>query len=287
MKLSNLDTHKWNLTSQFGEDGVLTFILAQLPDSDKTCVEFGAWDGKLFSNTFHLIKNHGYGGVLIEADKSKHQELATTYKDNPLVTPICKFVGWSSNTLDEILSKTELPKNFDFLSIDIDGNDYHVWEACQRYTPKVVCIEYNPTIPTGVSFVQCKDPTIRQGASISSIVQLATEKGYTLVAVTRNNAIFVLNCYASHFPLDSHTPEALRTDTEWVTHLFFGVNGEVMVSGNLTTPWHGVDVRGIVRQLPGFLRGFPPEMPIWKRKLLGAYKKLCLSPRGYPNFKAQ
>jgi hypothetical protein len=43
-----------NVTSQSGEDGILREVFARIGLKSRWCVEFGAWDGKKFSNTFDL-----------------------------------------------------------------------------------------------------------------------------------------------------------------------------------------------------------------------------------------
>ena len=89
----------------------------------------------------------------------------------------------------------------DVLSIDIDYNDYWVWEAVQRLTPRVVVIEYNAVYPPPVRFSVPYDPngwwdgTSHYGASLQALTDLGTSKGYALVAcsLTGVNAFFVRN----------------------------------------------------------------------------------------------
>jgi len=269
-----LDHFLKNVHSQFGEDGVLEAILRVLPSSDKWCVEFGAWDGRYLSNACHLIDSNGFSAVLIEADPKKFKQLTANFSKNRKVLPICKFVGWKNHTLDEILADTPIPLDFDFLSIDVDGNDYHIWEAVRRYVPKIVCIEFNPTIATGIDFVQPKDASSIQGASLSALVGLGKSKGYALVAVTRNNAIFVRDQYFLLFDIPDNSPDKLRVDCSWVTHIFWGMDGEPVILGNQVIPWHGIRIERMVRKTPGILRGFPPSMPWWKRKALGLWKRV-------------
>jgi hypothetical protein len=89
------------------------------------------------------------------------------------------------------LAKTAIPLGFDFLSIDIDGNDFHVWNATRVYRPKFICIEFNPTIPTEIDFVQPASLNISQGSSLKSLVALGTAKRYELASVLQFNAFFV------------------------------------------------------------------------------------------------
>ena len=178
--------------SQGGEDGIIEKILEILGNSTKWCVEFGSWDGKYLSNTYNLIANHDYSAVLIEGDAKRFKVLKKNFGDNSKIIPVNAFVGSNEDDcLDRILEKTEMPEEFDLLSIDIDGSDYHVWDAVQKYSPKVVVIEFNPTVPPCVEFVQARDMTVNQGSGILSMVNLAKKKGYELVAAESANAFFV------------------------------------------------------------------------------------------------
>ena len=180
--------YKGNVYSQAGEDGIIEKILEIIPDNNNWCVEFGAWDGKHLSNTRYLIQDKSYSAVLIEGNTQKFEELKRNYNSCRNVIPINEFVGFSKDdNLDKLLSTKPIPYNFDFLSIDIDGNDYHVWKSMTVYEPKVVCIEFNQTIPNEVRFVQDADPCINQGSSLLSLVELGTEKGYELVSVSSWN----------------------------------------------------------------------------------------------------
>lgn len=248
--------HARNVNSQFGEDGILETILATLPTRDHWCVEFGAWDGCHLSNTKNLIDHHGYRAVLIEADKNRFDRLCKNFPDRRLVTPINAFVGFSaSDRLDKLLEKTDIPKDFDFLSIDIDGNDYHAWNAVTDYRPKVVCVEYNPTIPTGIHFVQAANPAIQHGNSLTSLVELATSKGYELICVLPVNAIFVRKADFPVFEIRDNRPETLRKDESLVTQIFSGYDGTVFLRGCQKLPWHLIDLDEMsFQRIPRFLR---------------------------------
>ena len=145
--------------SQFGEDGILNEIINRIDNNklDKWCVEFGAKDGILDSNTYNLIKNHSYSAVLIESDLKYFKKLEKNFISKKIIK-INKFVSFDGiNSLDNILKDTDLPKNFDFLSIDVDGCDYHIFENLNLFKPKIVIIEFNHLIPNEVDFIQKKD----------------------------------------------------------------------------------------------------------------------------------
>jgi hypothetical protein len=129
---------KDNTYSQTGEDGIIKKILEILPEKDQWCVEFGAWDGVFLSNTRNLIEQDGYHAVLIEGSKKKYADLCRNYANSEKVVALNNLVGFSdADNLDQILKDTPIPTNFDFLSIDVDGNDYHIWKAVSRYRPKL------------------------------------------------------------------------------------------------------------------------------------------------------
>lgn len=271
-----LSKHAGNVTSQKGEDGIIAKALEVIGSRDHWCVEFGAWDGKECSNTYNLIVNKGYSAVLIEADHKRYTKLAEAFRDNGKVIPVNAMVGFEKdNNLDVILAKYPIPEDFDFLSIDIDGNDYHVWEAVVRYRPKLLVIEYNPTIPNSVEFVQSRDMNLTHGSSLRSIIKLCREKGYELVAVTDLNGIFVAAKYFPLFGISDNSIDALRLSDADVTYIFSGYDGTVFLSGCRRLVWHGVeyDPRR-VQQLPFWLRIFPPKLGCIRLACLGLLRKL-------------
>jgi hypothetical protein len=181
-----------NVSSQDGEDGIIEFIIKTIAPDNSYCVEFGAWDGKYCSNCFNLIENRGWAGAMIEANSEKYKELVQTYANNPKVSCVNKFVQFDSpNSLDDILDEVQAPAHLGVLSIDIDGNDYHVWKSLKRYHPELVVIEFNPTVPNDVIFVQERAHHVTQGCSLLALILLGKEKGYELVCCTRWNAFFV------------------------------------------------------------------------------------------------
>lgn len=278
-----LAEHRRNVFSQNGEDGVLEKILEHLQPQERTgwCVEFGAWDGARWSNTRNLIEHAGYSAVLIEGDPQRFEALKARYAGNGRVVPRRAFVGFGDrDNLDEVLKDTPVPKDFDLLSVDIDGNDYHVWAATSAYRPKVVCIEFNPTIPPQVDFVQPADPALNQGSSLRALARLAQAKGYELASATSVNAFFVRRECFERLGIEGNTVEALMTDTSHVSWIFSGMDGSVFLRGSCRHPWHGVPLRA--KQLPFFLRGFPGSFGPIRRALLKAYRALrSLTDVGY------
>jgi hypothetical protein len=188
--------YRRNIYSQNGEDGILRELLRRLPTQTKWVCEFGTLDGKLHSNTFHLIESEDYSGVFIESDAVSYEQLLATAAEHPTIVPLHRTVGVSGDdTLDAILSTTAIPTSFDVLSIDIDSYDYQVWETVKDYTPSIVVIEINSSIPP-TRFDSIHGAGSSQGTGFLPMVALGVSKGYTLVCHT-GNLIFVRNDLAS------------------------------------------------------------------------------------------
>ncbi len=251
--------YRRNVHSHDGEDGIIEKVLGLIPDKNKWCVEFGAWDGIYLSNTRNLIANHEYSAVLIEGSAAKHEELKRNNEQYKSVIPLCTFVGFDKrDNLDTILSSTPIPKDFDFLSIDVDGNDYHIWRAMSEYKPKLVCIEFNPTIPTTSKFIQEPDFSITRGCSLSALDDLAKEKGYELICVISVNAFFVRKEYYPLFQMETNSPEVLRTDLSGLTYFCVGYDGKVFLEGYCKLPWHNLAIdTEAIQPLPPSLRTYP------------------------------
>jgi hypothetical protein len=189
MELKKFET---NIKSQFGEDGIIKEIFNLIGTSNKICVEFGAWDGIHFSNTWTLWHNEGWEALLIEGDSEKYQTLIANTSAFSNVKPYMAYVMPDGpNSLDEIFKKYNYPVNIDLLSIDIDGDDYYIFDGLKNYCPRLIVIEYNPTIPPSVELIQQKGEYF--GASALSILKLAHKKGYKLVHVTETNLFLVNN----------------------------------------------------------------------------------------------
>jgi hypothetical protein len=239
--LKNLSQSEKIVYSQSSEDGMIEEILELLPDKDYWCCEFGANDGILISNTYNLIKNKNYSSVLIEGDSRVFKNLVHNFKDNEKAVLINTLVGYESdNNLNVILSKTPIPKNFDLISIDVDGDDYYIWDATTEYNPKIVIIEYNCTMPTGLNLVQPKKAFF--GSSISAFVELASKKDYFLIATTTTNLIFVDNKYLHLFNLYEKDINKLRMNTDSVTYMFESYDGKIYTTGKNSLLWGNKDL---------------------------------------------
>lgn len=275
--LPPLSSCRWNAYSQQGEDGIVDEILTRIGRavrSDGWCVEFGAWDGIHLSNTYNLIRNKAYKAVLIEGDRRKFQELCRNIPAETAIK-VCEFISFTgSNTLDEVLGRTPIPIDFDFLSIDIDGCDYFIFESLKNYKPKVICIEYNSTIPNDVEFIQPKDFRVKQGASAKSITKLARSKGYTLVATTECNLVFVQDRLKEAVVGDAELSlDDLRDDSTYKAYIFSGFDGTIFTNReHVVMPWHGLQLdSGSLQQLPKYLRKFVDDYSLLQRLLFVAF----------------
>lgn len=255
-----LSQYARNVVSQTGEDGVIEKIFELVPATgERWCVEFGAWDGKHFSNTWNLIANRGWNGVLIEASEQRFTELVNTYRDNPRAICVNKLIRFEGeDSLDDALAATPIPKNFDLLSIDVDGNDYHIWESVVKFEPKAVVIEINPTIPNDVAFVQEKNMTVNQGNSLLAMVLLGRKKGYELVGTTTFNAFFVKKEFYPAFRIANNDIFLMYNPGPFETKFFQLYDGTLVLNGCQSLVWHGIAIREeAIQVLPPELRRFP------------------------------
>jgi len=235
-----------NIHSQYGEDGIVGEILRRIgvmdEDRNKWCVEFGAWDGIHLSNTYHLINDHGWHAVLIEGEEKRHKQLCRNIPQEEVVK-ICRFVGFEPHdSLDSILAETPIPQDFDFLSIDIDGCDWHVWDSLKEYRPKVVCIEHNQTIPVDIAYVQPRDFNVKIGNGCKALDNLAHEKGYRTVCLTPGNVIAVRDDLVDRVLKDVPTIEDMA-NPDARRFVFVGYDGTVLSNfETLPNLWHPTKV---------------------------------------------
>jgi hypothetical protein len=248
---------------------ILGAVLA-FPNPAKFSVEFGAWDGLHLLNCRNLIQEHGHGAVLIEADSAKFERLRKNYGGVSRVECLQAMVGWGkADSLDAILRTTGCPARFDFLSIDVDGNDYHIWKAVSSYQPAVVCVEFNPTIPKEVEFVNPADPKIQQGSSLKSLCKLAEEKGYGILHVDFHDVLFGSLDYFQQTGISPIAWQAIKMDTSAQTQLFVGYDGRILIRGAATLRWNGLRFyEQDLQILPGWLQRLPDSM--------NPFQKACL-----------
>lgn len=251
-----------DVTSSGGEDGMIQKIFEIIGAKNHWCVELGALDGIYDSNTWNLINTREWSAVLIEAEPSYVKKLRTLYANNPKVFPIEKFIGfYKSNSLDAALAETPIPHDFDLLVLDVDGNEYHLWESLEKFRPRVVVVEFNPTIPNDIEFVQPKDMSVQQGSSLHSIEKLATQKHYRLIATTGVNAFFVDAPLFESFGIQDASLDTLHGDTRFHTRLFQLYDGTLVLSGYQRLFWHKIPLSpDAIQVLPKWKRQYPARI---------------------------
>lgn len=185
--------------SQHDEDGMLQEIFRRIGNAERTFVEFGVGDG-LENNTLFLLKQQWHG-LWIEGGKDNCENIRKDFA-SPISDGLLLFhEGFITKENINHLIGEYFQGEVGLLSIDIDGNDYYVWDAIEAVTPQVVVIEYNakylPPLKWSVKYNanhrwDCSD---YQGASLAALAELGTKKGYQLVACNLNgtNAFFVRN----------------------------------------------------------------------------------------------
>jgi hypothetical protein len=246
-----------NVASQCGEDGVIQKIFEIIGLNHKYCVEFGAWDGKYMSNCYNLVANKGWAALFIEGNQEKHKDLVATHGSNRLVACLHRFVDFDGeNSLDNILASQNAPQDFDLLSIDVDGTDYFIWESVRKHRPSVVVIEFNPTVPNDIIFIQAKDNSVNQGCSLLALVMLGKEKGYELVCCTGWNAFFVASEHFHKFDIPSNHINLLYRPAQ-DGRIFHGYDSHIYTIGMDRLMWSGVRVSSEDFQvMPASLRRF-------------------------------
>lgn len=169
-----------NTYTQFGEDGLIEGCLQRIGESSRHCFEIGAADGRFFSNTLRL-RQLGWFAVLIESNAAQFIKLQDEFGD------LSDCILCECRDLDETLSHTAISKRPDLGVIDIDGQDWHLWNNLVTYRPRVMLVE----VATGAASQPI--PTIggTGQAGLSEIMDLGEAKDYELVATTYCNALFV------------------------------------------------------------------------------------------------
>ncbi len=205
--------------------------------------------------------------------------MVRTYENNTNAILINKLVSFDGvNTLDNILKQTPIVSDFDLLSIDIDGNDYHVWESLVDFQPKVVVIEFNPAIPSDVEFIQEKKFSLNQGNSLLSLIGLGKQKGYELVATTLCNGFFVRREFFDLFQIGDNGITSMWDSETPAPRVFQLFDGTLVLSERFKLIWHDKYVNEFDLQiLPPFLRFFGDSASIkgiYKKALRKLYYKL-------------
>ena len=189
--------------SQWGEDGIIDWLVERLPGIPKTFIEFGVEDYRQ-SNTRLLLQLRNWRGLIMDGSLDhikniQNQEIYWRYQ----LEAKCAFLD--SDNINQLIHDAGLMGEIGLLSIDIDGNDYWVWQALSVVQPAIVVCEYNAvfgdvhqlTVPYRQDFQRtlAHHSNLYFGASIRALIKLGQEKGYQFVGTSSTgcNAFFVKN----------------------------------------------------------------------------------------------
>ncbi|GED71096.1 hypothetical protein BRE01_47980 [Brevibacillus reuszeri] len=182
--MDSINLYEKRIFSQNGEDGILEELFSRIGTINRYFVEFGVQSG-LECMAKNLVCSHHWSGVMIEGHPLNYQHLRANYASFPNVITHYSFI--TRENITEIFSQLHVPREFDLLSIDIDGIDYWVWRELAAYKPRVVIMEYNASFPPPLKMVVAYDPqfmwngTTYFGASLTSLTELGKQLGYALI----------------------------------------------------------------------------------------------------------
>ena len=198
---TSLQENEFKVFSQWGEDGIIDYLIKNLEIKEKKFLEIGV-QNYTESNTRYLMISKNWSGYIIEANKEdveniKNQDIYWKYK----LKAICDFIDLDN--IERIISENKIPNNLGLLSIDIDGNDYWILKKIIKLNPDIIITEYNARLgfeealsfPYEKKFDRKKNhhSTICYGASLKAFYLLCKKNGYAFVGCNSsgNNAFFV------------------------------------------------------------------------------------------------
>ncbi|MDR1850194.1 MAG: hypothetical protein LBQ75_09145 [Zoogloeaceae bacterium] len=217
-----LERHGYKVFSQNDEDGIIAEIFSRIGVTNKVFVEFGVQNG-LECNT-HFLLHKGWNGLWIEGDAKSCASIRKLFSV-PIESGRLKVVNAfiDKDNINGIIGGGGVNGEIDLLSIDIDGNDYWVWEAISCIQPRVVVIEYNAKFPPDFEWVMeynknhIWNGNDKHGASLKSLELLGQKSGYQLVGTNLNgvNAFFVKQDATGNLFAQPATAENLYNPQRW------------------------------------------------------------------------
>lgn len=197
----NIQDYEFKVFSQNGEDGIIQFLIQNTEIKNKIFVEFGVETYKE-ANTKFLLLNNGWSGLIIDGDKNAMEKIASSdlhWKYD--LKSIGNFI--TKDNINEIIKSAGIEGEIGLLSVDIDGNDYWVFENIDCVNPQILIMEYNSmfgdthkiSVPYDENFVRSQKhySNLYYGASIAALCDIANKKGYDLVGSNSfgNNLFFI------------------------------------------------------------------------------------------------
>jgi len=212
---SEINAHEFKIFSQNGEDGILLWLISKIGTSSKTFVEFGIGSGRE-CNTANLILNFGWRGLMMDGSAINVENARMFFK---YLMPYDEYAKLdirrefiTRENINDLIRSSAVTENADILSIDIDGNDYWIWEAITCIAPRIVVMEYNSAFGPVRSLTTPYKPDFNtyaedrlglyHGASLTALITLGKKKGYTFVGCDAfgANAFFVKDELAGDLP---------------------------------------------------------------------------------------
>jgi hypothetical protein len=202
-RLIDLAEVEFCASSQWGEDGIIDWLIERLPSIPKTFIEFGVEDYRQ-SNTRLLLQLRNWQGLVMDGS-SEHiqnihkQEIYWRYE----LEAKCAFID--RDNINKLIKDAGFTGEIGLLSIDIDGNDYWVWQALDVVQPAIMVCEYNAVFGDNYALTVPYKPDLQRtqahhsnlyfGASIRALIMLGQQKGYQFVGTSSTgcNAFFVRN----------------------------------------------------------------------------------------------
>lgn len=199
--LHDLGEVEFSAFSQWGEDGIIDWLISRVPDIPKTFIEFGVEDYRE-SNTRLLLQLRNWRGLVMDGsayhiDNIRSQDIYWRHG----LTANYAFID--RDNINRLLEDGGMVGPVGLLSVDIDGNDYWVWKSIEVVSPAIIVAEYNAvfgdihplTVPYRDNFqrTQAHYSNLYFGASLPALIQLGRQKNYTFVGTTSTgcNAFFV------------------------------------------------------------------------------------------------
>lgn len=199
--INSLRDVEFKVFSQWGDDGIIQWLILNLDLKEKTFVEFGV-ENYSESNTRFLLMNNNWSGLVMDGSFKKVKQIKNSYYYwKHELTAIASFID--SDNINKLISSGFSDKKLGLLHIDIDGNDYWIWKAIDVVDPDIVIVEYNSvfgierpiTIPYDKNFIRsaAHPSCLYYGTSLKALYILASVKGYAFIGCNSagNNAYFV------------------------------------------------------------------------------------------------
>lgn len=200
--------------SQFEEDGIILYVLSIIGMKTKKVVEICIGNGEECMAT-NLILNHGFEGYLFDGDPKRidqAKEFFYSKKDCQLTPPRLMSAWITRENINQLLSDIGVHGEIDLLSLDIDGNDYYVWDAISQINPRLCIFETHNIVPGDMSitipYADDFNCWKREGpgqdfrsASLLAMKKLSERKGYRLIGAHKHgfNVFFLRNDIAESF----------------------------------------------------------------------------------------